>query len=300
MSCTATETQIQEREDFYDSPYLAEHYDLFSARFWEPERLDVPIYLEAFKQARKAHDPTSTHPFIVLDVGTGSGRVLSGLVLGACQDAQVDLADDDIEFVGLDVSPHMLSRAAETRPIPRGICTSWVLGSALDLRAIPLLKGGDAVKVDFLVFAAGGIAHLVDAGQTEAFLREVAAVLQPGSGRAFVSFMNAVMDSADEESIDPVKEQQELPSGKFPGIVYRTINASSEIVGKTHIDRRDILVIKKETDGSERVLERNTISTRLASWSPEEFAGMVQATGLEIVDTIKERVETYYALKLRG
>ncbi|OJJ40653.1 hypothetical protein ASPWEDRAFT_225587 [Aspergillus wentii DTO 134E9] len=163
----------------YSFPYLVDYYDIVAPNSKSVD--DASFYWRVYNELKALRAPFPADPFIVMDVGTGTGRVLHGLEASAIE-AGADLVDT--EFLGVDNAPHMLDKA---RQITTGLLqnrVSWVLGSALDLEAT--IAGRGDLKVGLLIFSIGSISHLSEDRQPETFLEEVSKILRPGTGRASV------------------------------------------------------------------------------------------------------------------
>lgn len=125
---------------FYNSAYRAELYDL---QWNSPEVPDMSMYWKGFADllAIHQHKIPSDRPFTVLDVGTGTGCVLLGLLKKATA-ASLELSDT--EFIGMDNAQHMLDLAKKNAVKEHYISpVTWVLGSAIALQnCLPSSKMG--------------------------------------------------------------------------------------------------------------------------------------------------------------
>lgn len=276
----------------FNSPYLAEHYDLFCNRFYDTQLLDVPIYWKLLLQVRASR--SHPDPFVVLDIGTGTGRILNAFALNA-ENEGIKFAST--EFLGLDISSHMLKRASSITQIPKGSNISWVPGSALDLESIPNLQGGSS-KVDFMFFTTGSFSRLCHPGEPERFFANVAKTLRPGCGRACISILKSLMpDETSSSTIDLIEAGEQIQSKSFPNIRYTTIVRPSETTNGVHIDKREIIVTE-QIGNREKVVERNLVSSHMKLWNRDELIDLARAAGLRITDIIPGTVETYFIFGL--
>ncbi|EIT75369.1 hypothetical protein AO1008_10854 [Aspergillus oryzae 100-8] len=111
------------RSKSHDSAYLAEYYDLRAKADVTVLNAqdDAKIYISALKKQVESYYPLDHHGqhLIVLDVGTGTGRVLANLATDAVQD---NIPLSNVEFIGVDEKPSMIHCALavqqETPSIP--------------------------------------------------------------------------------------------------------------------------------------------------------------------------------------
>lgn len=178
---------MNKEADFYDSPHLAEHYDLVCAEISDLDK-DIQLYWQQFEKIRHSRgDLSSLGQLVVVDIGTGSGRVLRGL--GKCaQKEGIDLANT--QFIGVDISRHMIDRAQTNTNMPYVGTLSWVQACALELSEMPAFT--DGLKVDFLIMAGRSFSHLYEPGQPKRFFRQVAKLLRGGTGIACISVLSSM------------------------------------------------------------------------------------------------------------
>ncbi|QMW48289.1 hypothetical protein G4B11_011807 [Aspergillus flavus] len=108
------------RSKSHDSAYLAEYYDLRAKADVTVLNAqdDAKIYISALKKQVESYYPLDHHGqhLIVLDVGTGTGRVLANLATDAVQD---NIPLSNVEFIGVDLllsasgSVSLLTRSGE-------------------------------------------------------------------------------------------------------------------------------------------------------------------------------------------
>ncbi|KAJ5928369.1 hypothetical protein N7466_007325 [Penicillium verhagenii] len=271
----------QERDStFYDSPYLAEHYDIFCEKYLTEQLKDVPVY---WAQLQKIQSSAPEQPFVVLDVGTGTGRILHGLASHAAQENH-DLSS--AQFIGLEPSQDMLDRAAKHSQMEHIGRVAWEQGTALDLISVPSLDGG-ANKVSMLMWAVGSISHLHEPEQPAQFLDQVSKVLVPGTGRI-----------SRTQRLRPGKTPPRLASRTFPDIVYQTTQLETKTVGHVQHDDREVLVIKTLPDGTEEVVEKNLVQFKGRLWKENELVDTAKKAGLQLVDVVTAEREAFYIFEL--
>lgn len=291
--------------NFYDSAYLAEHYDIWTDENAETfdTQGDAIIYWNMLQDLHRRRQPPSTFNdhFVVLDVGTGTGRCLRNLAQDA-KHAALDLRD--VSFIGLDISQAMLDRAAQTADMAHVGSISWVNGTALDFEAV--LCGR---KVDMLLFAVGSICHLHAPGDVDRFMQQVAQVLHPETGRAIISLQNELITSrcltqdpagVSDAPWSQLLAAQDYRSRLFLDIIYRQSPLQSSVLeGNVRHDRYTFQVICKPEGGTEElVVENNEINWSLRLWDEGDWFSVIERSGLHLADTLQTAHETYYILEL--
>ncbi|KAE8354979.1 S-adenosyl-L-methionine-dependent methyltransferase [Aspergillus coremiiformis] len=275
----------QEIYDMYSSEYHCDYYDCVVGDVVPVS--DAGVYRQAFQQmhilrAQKSQQPDPADRYLVLDIGTGSGRVLNDLA--ATEGHSLHTTD----LMGIDNSQYMLDRA-EARALAGRI--SWVLHSAFDLES--LVAGRE---VDLLIFAIGSIGHFHAPAQSERFLEQVGCVLRPGSGRAYISirdccFMENATLGGQEKGV------MEVASKTFPGVLYRGELVDVRVEGRVRFDRCTFQAFRMDARGREVTLEENDYWTTMRLWEKGELAVMASGYGLVVVDTVKAIDETIFVLR---
>lgn len=285
---------------FYDSPYMAELYEL---RWCQPDLPDMDIYWKAFTDLLSQHKQTATaRPFTLLDIGAGTGRVVLGLLKRAAE-ASVDTSNT--ELIGLDNEPNMLDLAAKLESRSRGISppVTWSLGTSLALDELPSLQqAGRGKTIDLAIFAYGSVCHLKGDGELEQFFLQLAKVLTPGTGRAYVSLVDILFtrlgagpksNSENAYTIPPV----EIPSVEYPGIWYRNEMTPSTYQGHLCITGEKLQVVKREKDGREEEVHCLSDELQLRVFSEEQVLGAIKAAGLRVVKVDKVDVDYFFVLQ---
>jgi SAM-dependent methyltransferase len=275
----------------YDSPYLSEFYELRWARGLGLEDVDF-IYWPALKELIAS--PPRQGQFTFLDVGTGGGRAILGL-LNKAVEAELEIPAA-AQIIGMDISENMLDQAVkEAKKYPRVAPVIWSLGSALALEELPPLAD-KSNTVDLLIFTFGSIAHLMNDGEIEQFFDQVARVLTPGTGRAYISFydrffvphggkMPTIEDfPIDQDSLPPTMQNKEIPSAQWPGILYRMKTTKAFFDGCCHVMEMKIQAVKGAGSADEEVVENNTCKYRLRVFTEDHINNSATTAGLEIMD----------------
>ncbi|KAJ5766288.1 uncharacterized protein N7511_003904 [Penicillium nucicola] len=282
--------------NFYSSPYLAEHYDLLCANegaFYK----DIDVFWTELNRVRelkrtKGEDPDQ---LVVVDVGTGTGRALDGLVKCA-KENEVDLSR--CKFVGFDLSQDMVDRAAKTRNMSAVGTTIWHCASAVDLDRVMAAYNIEQ-RVDLILFADGGFLHLEEQEEAQKFLQCLQKVaLQPGTGRACISItnQNSVQDGKDLNFIDSSGAVQEYKSVEYPGLLYRNSFVSSTKQGASQIMTSRFEVLRTKENGDHELIETHLSELRGRAWKDSEVADLIAGTeGLETRDVIQpDSLQTFF------
>ena len=293
--------------NFYDSVYLAEYYDVWTDENTESldTQGDAIIYWNALRDLHTRRQPHSTtsDPFVVLDVGTGTGRCLRNFARDASQ-AAFDLSN--CSFIGLDNTQAMLDRASQAAEMANVGSISWVKGTALDLESVIGRR-----KVDMLLFAVGSICHLHGAGEVDRFMQQVAQVLRPGSGRAIIPLQNELISSRchTQEPADvsdapwsQLHVAQDYRSRLFPDVVYRQSPVQTSVLeGNVRHDSYTFQVLQKPSGSTkEDVVENNKINWSLRLWEEGDWISVIKHAGLDLAETFQTAHETYYMIELAG
>ncbi|CAG8282780.1 unnamed protein product [Penicillium olsonii] len=273
--------------DLYSSPYLVDYYDLVAPNSDSID--DASFYWRVYQELRSPLLKPPREPFIIMDVGTGTGRVIQGLSNSAAV-----IGDDffNTKVLGVDNAQHMLDKAAQNLDSLFKEHVSWILGSALDLESVMAQSGYD--KVDLLIFSIGSISHLSEKGQPEKFLEQVSRVLRPGTGRAYVSIYDgSLLRKSEEIAFHQPEGITEIKSQTFPNIMYREFNHRGDIQDKVKDVKFELQVVE-QTELGDQVLETNNISMRMRQWEEDELVSMSSHAGLNFVEKARGKHETFY------
>ncbi|KAJ5322573.1 hypothetical protein N7452_010862 [Penicillium brevicompactum] len=273
--------------DLYSSPYLVDYYDLVAPKSESID--DASLYWKVYQDLRSPLIRAPREPFVIMDVGTGTGRVVQGLSNSAAL-----LGDDffNTKVLGVDNAQHMLEKAANNLDPLFKEHVSWILGSALDLESVMVQSGYR--KVDLLIFSIGSISHLSEKGQPEKFLEQVSRVLCPGTGRAYVSIYDgSLLEKSEQVTFHQPEGITDIKSHTFPNIMYRESNHHGEVQDKIKDVTFELQVVE-QTDLGARVLETNNISMKMRQWEEDELLTMLSGSGLKFLEKTRGKHETFY------
>ncbi|KAF3481934.1 uncharacterized protein GIQ15_04693 [Arthroderma uncinatum] len=279
----------KEVSSYCGSPYLAELYELQWAR---PNMPDVELYTKVLIDAVSKHrEAASDRQFTFLEIGTGSGRVMLGILKRL---AAASFNTSNIEMIGLDYMQVMLDLAVKLESKESGLSppVTWVLGDALAMEKLPVLspRAGKDVTVDLLLFPFSSIVHMVEDGQLEQLFLQIGKVLTPGTGRAYISLLNWFFirpgdDLKARVETEVLPPPTDVQSEEFPGIRYYSETKKSEYMGKQVAYRADVQIFKREDDGQEKEIESYRIKQTLRWFSEAAIMAAIEAAGLKLLET---------------
>ncbi|DAA74087.1 TPA_exp: Uncharacterized protein A8136_3585 [Trichophyton benhamiae CBS 112371] len=251
---------------------------------------DVDLYAKAFMDAVTTNRTiTPNHPATFLELGTGSGRVILG-VLKRMAEASFDMSN--IKMIGLDNSQNMLDMAAKMESRNKGSSpVTWALGDALELAQLPIFspRAGEHTTVDFLTFPLSSIVHMVEDGQLERLLQQIGKVLTPGTGRAYISLFNWFLIRPDDDlqarmDDETMPPPAGYPSAEFPSIQYYSEMKKSEYQGDLVIYRQEVQVFEQRENCEKKEIERYHVTQTLRWFSENALLAAVEAAGLQVVE----------------
>ncbi|KAJ5903847.1 hypothetical protein N7504_006230 [Penicillium tannophilum] len=279
-------TQTQPK-DLYSSSYLADYYDLVST---SQSVDDAYFYWKIYQYWRAFRSCTPDDPFVLMDLGTGTGRVLHDLGRSATE-ANVDFFNTEV--LGVDNAAHMLEKAKRITTAPLKDHVSWINGSAIDLEAV--MRNRAHPHIDLLIFSFGSISHLSEPGQPETFLNQVSKVLRPGTGRAYVSiFDGSLLHKKKNIALHHSKEINEIQSKIFPHVVYRGSNHRGDLEGNIKYVKFDLEVVNIQ---DQSILEKNDVSMKMRQWEEDELVPLASKAGVDYVESIRGAHETFYVFE---
>ncbi|OAL71697.1 hypothetical protein A7D00_3726 [Trichophyton violaceum] len=271
----------------YGSPYMAEFYELHWATGLGLEDVEL-VYWPAFVEMFSKH-PRDGRQFTFVDIGTGGGRAILGLLDKAGAES-FEIPPGSAQFIGMDIEQHMLDLAArEVLKHPGIPPVTWSLGSALALDELPSLAD-QKTTADMLIFTYGSIVHLTGDGELEKFFSQLSSVLTPESGRAYIDFVDEFLvphggempESRDAFSDLPVESlTAEVKSIQWPGITYQM-----ETLGFATVDNLSVMDtrVRAVRDADKSVVESNTVKERMRRFKEDHVQAASQAAGLMLLE----------------
>ncbi|PYH97879.1 hypothetical protein BO71DRAFT_426607 [Aspergillus ellipticus CBS 707.79] len=261
MTIRSTSPDARQENSSYHSPYLAEYYDIYIR-----DRNDVPIYSRVLSELASRDEPVT-----VLDIGTGTGRIIHALA--------AQCPSTNVRFLGLDNVAAMLDRAPD------------------DLESLSLWKDTKAQPlVDLAIFAFGSVTYMHEPDQDERFFEQIAKILRPNTGRAYISVLKVLSDGGEAmaQSAQPLASAV-CPSKSFPDIIYRETWPSHNLVGNVWHTTRRIVVSQVMADGQEKVSSGlfSHLNIRKARiWTAADVRMTAAKTGLRLLDIIEDTDES--------
>ena len=258
----ADRNNASQSDSFY---YYSEFYDIYSTKYLI-DPIDTKVY---FDQLLASHRQP-----VVLDVATGTGRIIKGLIEHG---ARVGHDWSQTTLIGLDNSAPMLEEARKSIPATKVVNVTWTLGSAFDLEAALAGMAPPVSAVDLLILSFGSITHFTveGQGQGQQFFNQVAKVLRPGSGRAAISFCDVFKKTGDPITLPGPQDTGRVPSQQRPGITYQEVLLENRTVGDVYRETREVTV----RDG-DSVVEQNKLTTEYGLWTEDMMKQMADAAGL--------------------
>ncbi|OJD20851.1 hypothetical protein ACJ73_07815 [Blastomyces percursus] len=307
-----TSNDIEARKStFYDSAYNAEYYDIWAEE--NGKTLDLkdgaPAYPPVFKEqlSTRSPKPSPETPFAILDIGTGTGRILIDLANDG-ESHGLDLSN--VHFIGVDTEQAMLHRAEKAQATLSSMARVgkivWAVGDAATVASSPALQDY-AGGIDLLFFAAGSISHLIGPDEPQRFFAQVAELLRPSSGRVYFPIMNPLIskrsitqEPAAAKTSTRLQQGEEFQSKTFPNIIYKKFppdDIKVEGCVKTHY--HDFHVVRRLESGEEEVVQNDRVAFSLRVWEEPELLEWTKDAGLECVETFHGMRDTSYIFKLR-
>ncbi|KAJ9653759.1 hypothetical protein H2198_007106 [Neophaeococcomyces mojaviensis] len=220
----------------YHSPLWAQFYDNWVDRIFDPTVTseDVGVYLDQLSQVNAMNDCRPGQPFVIVEVGSGSGRLVRQLFkhLGKRSTISEFSKSKEPEYIliGTEPSAPMLEKARvlwhgfeagwhEEYHHPESVDVIWGQASAgnfgdyikkvlsdrpnSDYGDRPEQEGSGLTKADLIIFAAGGVSHVARGEEIRQFLSEVSEYLRPTRGRAIISVLNEFFSPGDHFDSNP-------------------------------------------------------------------------------------------------
>ncbi|KAJ6107168.1 hypothetical protein N7523_008491 [Penicillium sp. IBT 18751x] len=282
---------LSEECDIYSSQYLVDYYDIVAPSSKSVD--DASFYWKCYQELRELRPPTPKDPFIIWDLGTGTGRVLHGLATSA-KTAGVDFTDTVL--MGIDTARDMLRKAGEVTKDPLKDHVTWIHGSALDLQSI--IRQQEYHKVDLLIFSIGSISHLSEDGQPQVFLNQISKILRRDTGRAYISIYDgSVIQKRESITFHQPEGVTEVPSMVYPGKIYREYNHRGELKGKIKYVKFDLDVLERTNDEDQEI-DKYQISMKMRQWDEDEIVSISSGTGVKFLGSSRGKHETFYIFQV--
>ena len=299
----------------YSSSEWPEFYDLWIESIFGPGPAeDIAVFSKCLQSM--IDDALPNQIITVLDVGTGTGRVIKDL----CWTSMIKVPPNDgpvVKFVGMDHSSAMLSRAM--RNFFEQSCVEgsrfgdpeWFHGSAARFGSSGMVL---ELKTDLVIFAAGGIGHLTADGEVKLFLEQVKKVLREARGSvAIVSVLNEFIprregdfaeQSMEHRGEEVQEEEVRIASRDNPGLVYVKSPTVTTWDGSVRTDRFSVKAVKEGhgDKGSSMEAGSEVVWEKDMAWSIKQFnepawQEEVKSSGLEIDSVQDGLLQRWYFLR---
>jgi hypothetical protein len=302
----------------YHNADWAECYDLWVRfLFGTGPMEDIPVFasiLSDIVASNLSSSPTPTKnmdletSISIADIGTGSGRVLICL-----QDAIMSVKGRVFQVWGLEPSAAMLDRAkrfwgdaierkkkTEIGWDEERLMAHWHQCSATNF-AEELLKS--SYRADLVIFAAGGLSHLIADEEILEFLRNVEKVLSL-HGRAVISVLKDFIPSTASVSWSTVRKlsttvhaqgSQRIPSVDHPGIIYVKYPTTDDLKDGIKTER-----FRLDVEEGGKVLRSRELCWDAKMFEREKFEEMVREAGLIVREVRKGEIQIWYVLESYG
>ncbi|KAL2813125.1 hypothetical protein BJX63DRAFT_231630 [Aspergillus granulosus] len=287
----------------YTNRYWPEFYDLWVEQLFgsDFERYEA-FYWDLVLPLLQNNARSTDEPLRIVDVGTGTGRVIKGILNGL---KKHDLPiGSRIHIIGADHSQEMLNRADQLlgSEVHSPVEVSWLKTSAAELVA----ENSDLRDaVDLITFAAGSIGHLTAEGEREAFLGQVAQALRKTDlsqkGAHAVAAISILAETEDtEQGPDDGLEfgrEMQVRSLQDPNLEYRKSATVRTFDKRKGVLAEDFSMEVVDVE-QEAVVYAHDYSWSLKIFDQKEWEREVQRSGLRIAQKLEQGVETWYLLQL--
>jgi SAM-dependent methyltransferase len=303
----------------YDDSHWAEFYDLWIATIFDTgtkPHEDVAVLWSTFSEQLAAFRSVSSsrngdegdgREFKVIDVGTGTGRVIKSMVQCA-KDKGVEL--EGLEMLGVDHGAAMVERAKLTferdfeDAASGGVRIDWQTCSATDIVA---RNPAFEVQTDLVIFAAGGLGHLTAEGEIDGFLGQVSRLLR-ADGVAIISILHETIKGVGGEApmkgedAPDLRESLVVESKEKEATVYRKSGTWQgwDETGEVRTDGFKMEVLEKtkgEGDGEMKVVKTKDVEWSLRVFDEEKWEGRVRDKGLKVERLEEGGIQRFYFLR---
>ncbi|KAJ9640950.1 hypothetical protein H2201_002184 [Coniosporium apollinis] len=346
--------------DAYHNADWPECYDLWVRHlFGSGPSEDVPIFrrvlqdvLRHIAQNKPPQSSAKQRYVNIIDIGTGTGRVLRDLfdcisnreAFSALETSSPVTSELGFRLWGTEPSASMLARAnalvtaycrkpgdvpshpnrSRAPPFQLG----WVQCSAVDfsrtMRQTFGFRDDDPAKpgfADLIIFAAGGLGHLVSSDDVRSFLNEVADALKPGHGRAVVSVLRELLPAGEaRESVAAVEaianadvsdaatatKGAEKPDRVDQLFRVRSLDNPDQVFVKHPPTERwdgnvrtDSFVLEVE-DLEGKVLRKHNLEWKSRRFDLDTWSEALRDAGLEVAEMIDGEIQLWYVLRRKA
>ncbi|KAH7384697.1 hypothetical protein BKA66DRAFT_462689 [Pyrenochaeta sp. MPI-SDFR-AT-0127] len=298
---------------YHDSDW-AECYDLWVRRlFGEGPAEDIPIFEKIL------HDIVASKPsdleISIIDVGTGSGRVLIDL-----RNVMHEMHGRKYQVWGTEPSAPMLDRAkrfwgeaVEKRKTLKEehdnkqedqIKARWSQHGATDFAQETWEHLGRGA--DLVIFAAGGISHVIDDKDIKLFLEEASEVIAP-DGKVVISILrdympepldqdakNTSLKDQDAAMLEFLSKPQRIESKDHIGRVYVKYPAVETQNGD--IKTETFLLNVYDADG-ETLLRSSELSWDTKMFNAVKMQDMIRSSELKVAEVIEGKIQVWWVLQ---
>jgi SAM-dependent methyltransferase len=295
----------------YTSPYWAEFYDM-----WVEDIIGSAALAkddDFFFNLLSPFLPNSTRvrgPLRVVDMATGTGRVIRGILQKMNSLAQGELPGDiqkELEIWGIDHSQAMIDRAKGLLENKMKPSTTMVWRTSA---AANFVDENQELRnaVDLLIFAAGSIGHLTAHGERRKFLQQAVKALRitnpPQTPRSMAAISILKPDDSLEENCSEqdvagkeVRFNAEMrkPSRQWPHLEYCKSETMTLRDKGILVDSFDLNVVETATG---KLISQEKYSWSLQVFSQTEWERELSDCGLSISQKVETGSETWYILHL--
>jgi SAM-dependent methyltransferase len=297
-----TDSQFATHGDLYaysQAPY-AEFYDLWVRHLFGDASQDDLIFQDYGQRALRRRAATQSDPVVIVDLATGTGRVVLGL-LDAFSQAPV-------RITGVDHSRAMLDRAeVKVGDALSMVTASSDAGSAIQIEFVEASATTYADKLrecgipsaDLIFFSAGSIAHLTAEDEVPTFLRQTASFLRELSGVAIISVLDDffVPRGARLPERDVSLDQGlHIPSIDAPGTTFKK-ESTAEVWDKAGEVKTERFAVSQVSDADGRVLWSRLLEWSLRALREEDWMEWLESSGLRVIDVVRLGFQRLYVLQ---
>jgi ubiquinone/menaquinone biosynthesis C-methylase UbiE len=297
----------------YTSPYWAECYDMWVEDIVGPTALakDDDFFFSLLSPFLP-NISSKQEPLRVVDMATGTGRVIRGLLRNLESHAQKKTPlenQDRIEIWGIDHSQAMIEGAKSLleNKLQPSTTVKWRNTTAANfVDENPQLHKA----VDLIIFAAGSIGHLTAPGERKRFLQQVVKALRKTDHSRTNHSVAAISILKEEVSLNStgqdipdlqVSQASEMrkTSQRWPHLEYHKSPITTLRNEDRLVDSFKLSVIETAT---EKIISQETHSWSLKLFNEDEWERELAGCGLNIRDKIETKSkmasETWYLLYL--